>query len=81
MLTVYGLSAYLAFVIVAISVAWNISEKTVEAKSEQILLGEFGLVEIILMSICVVLGPLNEALVMTLQSIEKLTTLKAENKA
>lgn len=76
LLTVYGLAAYLTFVIAAIAMVWTVSHETVEARSEQVLLGVFGVGEILILSMCVVVGPLNEALVMTLKSTEKLTEIK-----
>jgi hypothetical protein len=80
-LTVYGLAAYLTFVIAAIAMVWTVSQETVEARNEQILLGAFGVGEILILSVCVIVGPLNEALVMTLKSIEKLTEIRADNRA
>jgi hypothetical protein len=77
--TVYGVTAYLAAVISAIYIIWSVAERTVKDPSEQVLLGAAGLAEIILLSVCVVVGPLNEALAMTLQSIERLTTVRVEN--
>jgi hypothetical protein len=75
MALVYGATGYLAYVIFQISVSWAVSEKIVHSPKEIFLLAEAGSVQLALLSVCVVIGPLYECGNHAFKAIEQLSRI------
>jgi hypothetical protein len=76
MITVYSLTAYLAFVVFQLYLVWLMAEPLVESPQERLLFFGCSASQLVVFSALIFMGPLREAWQMTFESIKKLSAEK-----
>lgn len=76
-ITVYGSSAWLAFVVFWVSIVWSaISPAVVKDPSERVIFTNVLVLQITILSLVVIAGPLYEAFAMTILATRRLSPVK-----
>ena len=76
MITVYSLTAYLAFVVFQLYLVWLMAEPLVESPQERLLFFGCSASQLVVFSALIFMGPLREAWQMTFESIQRLAAEK-----
>ena len=74
--SIYGSAGYLAFVIFWASVDWQIATLIVTSPKERFIVGQSNLLVLVVISLCVILGPVKEALSKAFHYNSKLSTIR-----
>ena len=77
-IAIYGAVGYLAFVISWAYVVSTIVQLTVRSDRDKYILGEAGIIQILVISVCVIMGPLYDSFKYTFSAVDQLPAISSK---